>query len=46
MKFKITYADGATEEREMSDCETVEQAMNAVAGSTEGVKVEIVTDVA
>jgi hypothetical protein len=40
MKFKITFSDGAIEEREMSDCSTVEEALNAVAGSTSGVTVE------
>ena len=39
MKFHITFADGTTEEREMSDCSTVEQATNAVAGSTPGVTI-------
>lgn len=41
MKFKITFSDGAVEEREMSDCSTVEEAMNAVAGSASGVAIEV-----
>jgi hypothetical protein len=43
MKFKITFADKSTEEREMSDCNTVEEALNTVAGSAPGVT--IVADV-
>ncbi len=39
MKFHITFSDGAVEEREMSDCSTVEQAINAVAGSVPGVAI-------
>jgi hypothetical protein len=39
MKFTITYADGTTEDREMSDCSTVDAALNAIAGSTPGVQV-------
>ncbi len=39
MKFHITFSDGATEEREMSDCSTVEQAQNAIAGSVLGVTI-------
>jgi hypothetical protein len=41
MKFLITYVDGSTEEREFSDCTTVDQALNAVAGSIPGVKVSV-----
>lgn len=41
MKFTITHADKSTEDREMSDCNTVEDAHNAVAGSAPGVDVAI-----
>lgn len=39
MKFKITFSNGEVEEREMSDCSTVEQALNTIAGSVPGVTV-------
>jgi hypothetical protein len=44
MKFRITFSDGIVEEREMSDCETVEEALNTVAGSASGVTVTEVTE--
>jgi hypothetical protein len=45
MKFKVTYPDGVTIERDQSDCHTVEQLINCMFGSGHnleemGIKVE------
>ena len=49
MKFKVTYPDGVTIERDQSDCHTVEQLINCMFGSGHnleevGIKVEPVTE--
>ena len=49
MKFKVTYPDGVTVERDQSDCHTVEQMINCMFGSGHnlekmGIKVESIIE--
>lgn len=44
-RFKFTYPDGTSEEYEMSDCETVEDAANTHLGSNrDDVQVELIPE--